>query len=257
MPAIGREYFSTKLVSYFPLNKNLNKPSVYGTLVLNDRKTGEPLAVIDGSKLTAMRTAAVASIGVRHLSPPEASTLGIIGAGVQGFHQALFACSQRDISKLYVFDNRREQVVRFCSELAKIFPGIKIIQASEPKELCAGSEIIITATDSPTPVLPADISFLEDKTIIAIGSYKPDMRELPDELYSLPDYIFVDTEDGLSESGDLIDPLKANLFPAERICPVYDLISGKIQPRKDTRLFKTVGLAAFDLFAAILVYENQ
>lgn len=257
MPAIGQEYFSTKLVSYFPLNKHLNKPSVYGTVILNDRKTGEPLAVIDGSKLTAMRTAAVASIGVRFLSPLNASALGVIGAGVQGFHQALFACSQRDISKLYVFDNRKELVIKFCSELGKIYPRIKIIPASGPKDLCSKSEIIITATNSSAPVLPGDNSFLEGKIIIAIGSYKPDMRELPDELYCLPDYIFVDTEDGLTESGDLINPVRDKLFPVERICSVYDLISGKIIPQKPTRLFKTVGMAAFDLFAAILAYENR
>ena len=215
------------------------------------------MAVIDGSKLTAMRTAAVGSIGVRLLSPEKATTLGIIGTGVQGYHQVLFACSQRNISRLYVYDNNKELLSGFCSELGKVFPKIKIIQVPDTKELCSKSEIIITATNSFEPVLPSDISFLEGKTIIAIGSYKHDMRELPDELYGLLDYVFIDTEHGMTESGDLIDPLRDKLVLADRFRLVNELISGKIQPQKPTKLFKTVGLAAFDLYAAILVYENR
>jgi ornithine cyclodeaminase/alanine dehydrogenase-like protein (mu-crystallin family) len=256
MPSIGEKYFSTKLVSFFPSNNLINKPSIYGTVILNDRKSGEPLAVIDGSKLTAMRTAAVASVGLRVLAPENATTLGIIGTGVQGFHQALFACSQRNISRLFVFDNRRELTVSFCAELSKVFPRIKIIPANDVRELCSKSEIIITATNSSTPVLPTDISLLDGKTIIAIGSYKPEMRELPDELYRLVDYVFIDTEHGMSESGDLIDPINRNLLSKDRFVNVSDLVSGKIHTQKPTRLFKTVGLAAFDLYAAILVYEN-
>ena len=257
MPSIGKDYFATKLVSFFPMNKFINKPSIYGTVVLNDRKSGEPLAVIDGSKLTAMRTAAVGSIGVRLLSPESATTLGIIGTGVQGYHQVLFACSQRNISRVYVYDNNKELLSGFCSELGKVFPKIKIVPVSDAKELCSKSEIIITATNSFEPVLPSDISFLEGKTFIAIGSYKHDMRELPDELFGLPDYVFIDAEHGMTESGDLIDPLRNKLVPAEKFLPIQDLISGKVKPQKPTRLFKTVGLAAFDLYAAILVYENR
>jgi ornithine cyclodeaminase/alanine dehydrogenase-like protein (mu-crystallin family) len=255
MPAIGKDYFATKLVSFFPLNRLEQKPSIYGTLILNDRKTGEPLAVIDGSKLTAMRTAAVSGIGVRYLSDEKASSIGIIGAGIQGFHQALFACSQREISKLYVYDNRRELTGKFCSELRKIYPRIKIAPSQDAKDLCEKSEIIITATNSFTPVLPSEQSYLKRKTIIAIGSYKQEMRELPDELFSLVDYVFFDTEHGLSESGDLIYPLNNGLIAADKFYPVYDLISGKVKPKSSTRLFKTVGFAAFDLYAAKLVYE--
>jgi len=255
MPAIGKDYFATKLVTFFPHNSWENKPSIYGTLILNDRKTGEPLAVIDGSKLTAMRTAAVSGIGIKYMSDEKASSLGIIGAGIQGFHQALFACSQREISKLYVYDNRRELTGRFCSELRKIYPRIKIAPSSDIKELCEKSEIIITATNSFSPVLPSEKAYLEGKTIIAIGSYKKEMRELPDELFSLVDYVFFDTEHGLSESGDLIYPLNNALIRADKFYPVHDLITGKVKPKSSTRLFKTVGFAAFDLYAAILVYN--
>lgn len=72
MPCITDEYWVTKLVSFCPDNKSLGRPSIYGTVVLNDTKTGEPLAVMDGSAITAMRTAAVTAVGIRHLSRPTA-----------------------------------------------------------------------------------------------------------------------------------------------------------------------------------------
>jgi ornithine cyclodeaminase/alanine dehydrogenase-like protein (mu-crystallin family) len=256
MPSVGKEYFATKLVSFFPMNMKENIPSIYGTVVLNSRKTGEPLAIIDGSKLTAMRTAAVSGIGIRFLCDEKISSIGIIGAGIQGFHQALFACSQREITKLTVYDNRRELLGKFCAELRKIYPRIKISPASDETELCRKSELIITATNSFYPVLPSEKSILEGKTIIAIGSYKKEMRELPDELFELVDFVFIDSEHGLSESGDLIDPLKTGLINAEKVQSLSELISGRIMSKSPTRLLKTVGNAAFDLYAAILVYES-
>ena len=93
MPCFGSDYFSTKLVSVFPKNLLIKEPMIYGSVILNDGQTGKPLAVMDGSKLTAMRTAAVGAVGVKHLSPENASTLGVVGLGIQGFHQALFACN--------------------------------------------------------------------------------------------------------------------------------------------------------------------
>ena len=105
MPCFGEEYFSTKLVSMFPKNHAKKEPVIYGSVVLNDGQTGKPLAVLDGGKLTAMRTAAVGAIGIKYLAPADAGHLGIIGLGIQGFHQALFACQQRSIKELRIIDH--------------------------------------------------------------------------------------------------------------------------------------------------------
>ena len=102
MPAIGKDYFATKLVTFFPYNSWENKPSIYGTLILNDRKTGEPLAVIDGSKLTAMRTAAVSGIGIRYLSEEKASSLGSLVLVFRDFTR-LFLPVLKEISQNCMF----------------------------------------------------------------------------------------------------------------------------------------------------------
>ena len=258
MPCITDEYWVTKLVSFCPGNKASGRPSIYGTVVLNDTKTGEPLAIMDGSAITAMRTAAVTAVGIRHLSPAGSHRLGIVGAGTQGVWQALFACSEREIEVICTFDQNRENLKYFAETLKSRYPKIKIVQAADSSEVAMNSDIIICATNSPDPVFPDDKELFTGKTFIGIGSYKPDCREFPEQLFRQLDHIYVDTLDGKKESGDLITPVKNSWIAENRIYPIGSLLSGENIPTPNpTRLFKTVGFALLDLFAAKLVYEKH
>lgn len=256
MPCFGEEYFSTKLVSVFPKNLLKHKPVIYGTVVLNDGKTGEPLAVLDGSKLTAMRTAAVGSVGIKYLSPENVDTLGIIGLGIQGFHQALFACEIRPIRELRILDQSKERMKLFKIKFQAYFKHVKVILCESASELCNASEIVITATGAHHPVVPEAGKWWRGKTLIGIGSYKPEMREFPDALMKDLAKVYVDTLHGLSEAGDLLIPLQNGLITKEQVEPLSDLVLGKSQSEEETRFFKSVGMAAFDLYGAKLVYEN-
>ena len=256
MPCFGEKYFSTKLVSVFPENAKKKKPVIYGTVILNDGETGEPLAALDGSKLTAMRTAAVGSVGIKYLAPEEATTLGIIGLGIQGFHQALFACQQRPIAKLRILDRNKSIMDRFKERFKVYNKDVEVITCRNAEEVCQPSEVIITATGSKEPVVPSKSSCWKGKTLIGIGSYKPDMREFPEEIFSDLSEVFVDTMHGLSEAGDLVIPVQQQLIEEKQIVPVSELIMNRTVPVGKTRFFKSVGMAAFDLYGARLVYEN-
>ena len=148
MPCITDEYWSAKLVSFCPGNRESGQPSIYGTVILNNSKTGEPLAVMDGSKITALRTAAVTAAGIKILSPSGSRSLGIIGTGIQGLFQALFACSVRDIQEIRAYDQNRKNLKIFSEELKKRDAAINIIEANDSSEVALNSEIIITATNS-------------------------------------------------------------------------------------------------------------
>jgi len=256
MPCFGESYFSTKLVSVFPKNLAKKEPMIYGSVVLNDGQTGKPLAVMDGSKLTAMRTAAVGAVGVRHLSPEDATTLGVVGLGIQGFHQALFACKQRPIKTLRILDRSPEVMNRFAERFNTFYPDIQVMASAGAEELCKQSEIIITATGSRQAVVPAHGQWWKDKTIIGIGSYKPDMREFPDPFFEDLEQVFVDTPVALEETGDLLEPLKKGIINKDQVVPLWDLIMDKVKARGETRFFKSVGMAAFDLYGAKLVFES-
>lgn len=256
MPCFGSTYFSTKLVSVFPKNLLKKEPMIYGSVVLNDGQTGKPLAVMDGSKLTAMRTAAVGAVGIKYLAPEDASTLGVVGLGIQGFHQALFACQERNIKTLRILDRSSEVMARFSKKFNAFYPKIQVVSCKTSEELCRASEIIITATGSHQPVVPARGDWWIGKTVIGIGSYKTDMREFPDTFIGDLSQIFVDTPVALKETGDLAVPIEKGIIKEKDIFPLWDLIQGNIQLSGETRFFKSVGMAAFDLYGAKLVFES-
>jgi len=257
MPAQSGNYFSTKLVSLFPDNPLKNQPVIKGIVVLNSGENGEPLAVINGAKLTAIRTAAVSAAGIRFTTRENVSTLGLIGAGVQGMHQILAACQVRPFKKVYILDKHDDRADIFVECLRSSLPDVHLQRVSTAEELLQHSEVIITATNSNKPVLPDDAELLKNKHIIAIGSYKPQMRELPDTLFKLIDHCFVDVRFALEESGDIIHPLEMGLLKQKQVIPIGSLISGKVQADiNGTTLFKLVGMAIFDLFTARWFYER-
>ncbi len=258
MPCITDEYWATKLVSFCPGNKEHGRPSIYGTVILNSAKTGEPLAIMDGAIITAMRTAAITAAGIKYLSPPDSHTLGIIGTGAQGFYQALFACSVRRIDEIRAFDRNAAILTKFKTDMNIRYPDIRIHLATDSDHVAYNSQVIISATNSHKPVFRDSKELFTGKTFVGIGSYKPDCQEFPEQLFRQVDQIFVDTMDGKKESGDLINPVINNWIAEDNILPIGALIAGNIVPSDNkTRLFKTVGSAIFDLFAAKLVYEKH
>lgn len=258
MPCITDEYWSTKLVSFCPNNKMAGLPSINGILVLTSAKTGEPLALMDGSIITAMRTAAVSAVGIQNLAPVNSSTLGIVGTGLQGIYQAIFACSVRKIEKIWAYDKIESNLKRFTNQVSSKFPDIDIIYAKDSSEVVKNSEVVISATNSQTPVFPDEKELFTGKTFIGIGSYKKDCREFPEQLFKQIDQIFIDTPDGKKESGDLITPVVNNWIAEENIYPIASLLAGEISITPNpTRVYKTVGSGIYDLFAAKLIYEKH
>lgn len=257
MPAQSGKYFGTKLVTMFPDNPSRNEPVIKGIVVLNNGENGEPLAVINGAKLTAIRTAAVSAAGIRFTTPEDVKTLGLIGAGVQGMHQVLAACTVRPIERIFILDKYEERARSFISCLQSSLPEVQLIRVATSEELLKNSEVIITATNSNKPVLVDDAELLRDKHIIALGSYKPQMRELPDGLFKLIDHCFVDVRFALEESGDIIHPIEMGLLKQKQVIPIGSLIRGKVTADLHrTTLFKMVGMALFDLYTAQWFYEK-
>ena len=257
MPCFTKDYFSTKLVSVFLENKNLGKPAIYGSVILNDGKTGEPLALLNGSKLTALRTGAVGAMGLLYTTPKNIKTLGLVGAGIQGFHQVMFGCAVREIENVFIYDPFNQNLEKFFKDLQKYLPDIEITNCTSSTELTNNSQAIITATTSIKPVLPDDRELLKGKHIIGIGSYKPEMQELPDSLFKSLDQIFVDTEHAKIESGDLSIRIENGMVKKDQIHTLGQLINKEVNfDENQTTLFKSVGMALFDLMVAKKIYLN-
>lgn len=257
MPCFTKSIFGTKILTLFPGNAKKRKPVIDGLVLLNDPETGAPVALLDGAKLTAVRTGAVGGVAIRHITPDNANSVGLIGAGVQGFHQILFACKARNIEKVHLYDLSKNRLSDLAKKLEKSLPAVTIEVSASVEKLLSASEIVITATPSNVPVLPDDEELLRGKQYIGIGSYQPEMREFPRALYGLVDEVFIDTEHGLEESGDLITPLQNNWIGHNQIIKFGEIIgrnnSGKAGK---TTLFKSVGMALFDITVSQLIYRS-
>jgi ornithine cyclodeaminase len=191
MPCFTNTILGTKLVTVYPENIQKKQPVLHALMIVNDVELGKPLAVINGSELTALRTGAVGGVSIRHLTSESLTTLGIIGAGTQGFHQALFATKVRNITDIFVYDIQSDKVAKFMMELSMRRPEMIIHQSNSVEELLEQTELIITATTSSNPVLPNKTELLRGKHFVGIGSYKPSMREFPEAIFKVVDRVYV------------------------------------------------------------------
>jgi len=255
MPCFTDEIFGTKSLTLFPKNSQIGKPVIDGFMTLNDPNTGEPLAMIDGKTLTELRTGAVGGVGAKHLSEKDSSTLGLIGAGVQGFQQILFISKVRPIKKVKIYGSNIEKLKDFSNRLKKKI-DIEVVICRSVEEVLDGTDIMITATSSANPVLPNKAELLKGKTFIGIGSYKPTMREFPKEIYSLLDKIYTDTYFAKEESGDLCYPLSEGLIKEEQIHTIGSFLNSEEKKIDETVFFKSVGMALLDLYVAKTIYEK-
>lgn len=135
-----------KWVSGYPDNRELGLPQILGLLILNDMSTGIPLCVMDCRWITAVRTAAVTAITAKYCAKKDSSTLGIVGAGVQGRHN-LIALREviPTINKVKIFDISQEAAKRYRDELSKRV-GVEITIEHDVESVARGSDIVVTAT---------------------------------------------------------------------------------------------------------------
>ena len=250
----------TKILSIFPDNASLGLPSIDGIMYLNDYQTGKPLAVMDGQAVTAWRTGAVGGVGIRHLSRKDCHTVGIVGAGVQGFYQALYACAARPIHTVYIYNHSDRDLTDYLIRLEKAIdnPSVKVVQCKTVEELVEASEIICTTTPSKEPVLPNDRELLRGKCIIAIGSYTPDMREIPDAIWDLVERVYIELPYACEESGDLSQPLAEGRLKKEQTVLMSDYLAEdpeEITDTGETTYFKSVGMGLFDVCIAQKILE--
>ncbi|KDR96770.1 ornithine cyclodeaminase [Peptoclostridium litorale DSM 5388] len=257
MPCFSNSVFGTKVIGVFPGNSSKGKPSVDGIMILNSSKDGSILSIMDGAAITAVRTGAVGGCAVRRLAGEGVKSLGVIGTGTQAFYQALFACHAAEIEEVSIFGRSADKANELCKRLRAQLGDVHIVQCKSAEELLKKSDIVITATSAQKTVLPDNPDILEGKLFVAIGSYKPDMRELPDALFPLLSNVYIDTDFASEESGDIKVPLEKGIIYAEKIERFSNLVAEEKYVIQDgTRLFKSVGMALFDIVVAKEIYER-
>ncbi|MGI6425690.1 MAG: ornithine cyclodeaminase family protein [Tepidanaerobacteraceae bacterium] len=251
---------AVKLLSVFPGNYELGKATISSIVAFFDDKTGEPLALMDGGYLTAMRTGAISGVATKYLARKDSSIVAVIGAGIQARTQLWAVCCVRDIKQVKVFDVSGERVDGFIKDMKDKFTDIDFIKAESSDEAVKDSDIVLTATTSTTPVFNVE-SLKKGVHINAIGSYTPKMQELPEGVFKIAGKVLVESVDAVvSEAGDFIIPMEKGIFSKDNIHgELGDLVLGRITGRENTdeiTLFKTVGIAVQDVACAAKIYDN-
>jgi len=240
MPALTPNELGLKAVTFYPSNAERGIPTHMATIFLVDPQTGTPLAIMDGRLITEMRTAAVSAAATKLLAPPDAKILAILGSGVQAHSHVEALRLVKQFGEIRVWSPTSEHAKRFAQEI-----GAK---ATSAEEAVRGADVIVTATNSKTPVLKG--TWLKAGCHVnAVGACRPDWRELDDEAMS--NVVFVDSRGGaMKESGDVI------LSGAKIYAELGETLAGKVPSRADeTTIFKSLGMAVEDVAAAMLVYR--
>jgi len=247
-----------KVVNIFPANPKRGLPSIQGVVCLLDGETGSPLAILNGTYLTALRTGAASGAATDLLARSNADTVAIIGAGIQGCMQLEAMCAVRPIKKVWVYDIAEEVAVKFTEKMSAAL-AIEILVTKSSRDALRCADIICTATVSSTPVFD-DEEIAPGVHINAVGSYKPEVQEIPQKTVRRSLLIVDHRESALQEAGDLLIPIKGGYMQKTHIhAELGEIISGKVIGRtsdQDVTLFKSVGIAVQDLAVATLVLEK-
>ena len=240
-----------KVVNLNPENPARGLPFIHAFVTVSDAETGAPLALMDGEYITSLRTGAGAGLATQTLSRPSSSVLAIFGTGIQAHTQVEAVCAVRSIQKIIVFGRSAEHTKAFVNKTAQVY-GIHVTAADDPQEL-READIVCTATTSLTPVFLAE--YLSCGTHInGIGSYRPDMTEIPAETVARATVVVDQREACLREAGDLIVPIQKGQFDASHIhAELGEILMGRASGRtNDTEItfFKSVGNAIQDLVVA-------
>ncbi|MGA2461441.1 MAG: ornithine cyclodeaminase family protein [Candidatus Bathyarchaeia archaeon] len=260
MPAYLEEMnaLGIKVVSVYLDNPvKLGLPTILGVVLLTDPKSGELLAVMDGAFLTAVRTGAASGVATKYLARKDANEIGIIGAGVQGKKQVAAVCEVRPIKKVKAYDVLPDKCKLFCNEVAKEL-GVQVVQVESGREAVSGSDIVMTASTSKTPVVEGE--WLEAGSHVnAIGSHTPDARELDAAVLKRAKLVVDSREAALKEAGDLIIPIAQGLLSQDHIyAELGEIVTGKKAGREndsEITVFKSQGLAIQDISTARKVYD--
>lgn len=259
MPAVRcGEVAGVKIVNVAPANDKRNLSSIQGIYYLLDAISGCPKALMDAKILTNWRTAAVSALAADYLASKSASSLLMVGTGALAPFIIDAHSATRSIRHLMIYGRDRAKAKTIANQKTSQFKKVTIVESLE--EAVPQADIISVATLSSTPLIKG--SWLRSgQHIDLIGSYKPDMREADDKVFT-KSRIYVDNlEMAPKESGDLVIPLNKGVISISDIQgDLFQLCQGKVKGRMtedEITVFKSVGHALEDLVAAQLILAKD
>ncbi len=246
--------YSLKAVGVFPENPRIGLDAHQGIVTLFDGENGRPTAILNASAVTAIRTAAVTALATRLLAREDAGVLAMLGSGVQAQAHLRALALVREFAEVRVFSPNAEHAGALVAAAAgELGEGVRVEAAGSAREAVEGADVVVTATNSRTPVL--ELGWLaEGVHVNAIGASVPSARELDSETIAAAE-LFVDSrESAANEAGDYRTALSEGAIGEDHIrAELGEVVIGSHPGRSGPAaitVFRSLGLAVEDLAAA-------
>lgn len=246
-------YLGIKTVSIFPGNAARGLPGLHSLYTLFDARTGVPLAQLDGNEITSRRTAAASALAASFLARGDASRLLVLGSGRVAQHLAPAMRAVRPIAQVQVWNHRPEGAEALAQHWRA--QGFEAQAVSDLRDAVARADIVSCATLAEAPLVRGEW-LREGVHLDLIGSFTPRMRE-SDAASFARSRVFVDTEEALAKSGDVLGAVAEGAFDGSKLQGTLEQLCRGERPgrcgEREITLFKAVGNALEDLAAAELV----
>ena len=258
LPAWNDEIISVKAFTHLPQNPAKGLDMIHAQVMMFDRSTGQPLALVDGTELTYWRTAAISALAVKLLSREDSKTLLIFGTGHLAPHTVKAISCVRNIEKVLVAGRSEEKIATTIAEIKSLLDGVDCTAVTDLQEAVSQADIISCVTAAVEPLFPGH--WVSGGTHVdLVGNHSPDKRECDSQLV-LAAKVFVDSKlNVMAEAGEILLPIAEGLVTEDVIlAELAQLCSGQAKGREnslDITLFKAVGTALADLAAAQLVLQ--
>jgi ornithine cyclodeaminase/alanine dehydrogenase-like protein (mu-crystallin family) len=258
MPAMSGAAIGLKVLSMFPKAPERGLPGVQGILLLIDAVHGEPLAVVDGIAVTEVRTAAVTALATARMAPPDATSLGFIGAGVQAKAHLAGLAQLQPWKSIRVFSRTAQRAERLAAWAADSL-GLTVDAVGSPAAAVRGADVVCTVTSASEPVL-ADADIAERATHVnAIGAFGPTWRELPTAVMARSRIVVDSREAALAEAGDVLIPIREGALTEDMVvAELGEVLAGRVPGRvgDEVSVFKSLGLPIQDAVACETIYRR-
>lgn len=250
VPSVGG--LGLKVVSVFPNNPSRGLPTIHALVCLVSPDDGAPLAIMDGTYLTALRTGAVSGAATDLMARPDSRVLALFGAGAQAATQAEAVCAVRQIAEIRLVARSRAKGEAFIARVHQHAPSVaeRVRIVLDSAEAVTGADIICTATPA-TTALFADRDLSLGTHINAVGAYTPTMQEIPPETVARARIVVDQRAAAWAEAGDLVIARARGLITDAAIYAEIGEVAGgtKVgrQSPEEITFFKSVGNAVQDI----------
>jgi alanine dehydrogenase len=247
-----------KVVTYFQNNPTRGLPAILASIMLFSAETGKMIAVMDGSYITAIRTACASAMATKALANPVTPTLGILGAGAQARAHIRALSRVRQLSKIKVYSPSGTSGRNLRTELEpEVKVAIEVVESADAA--VRDADLVVTATTAKAPILNAE-SLRPGTHVNAVGSHRPDLREIDGATLARAKVVVDSREAIMAECGDILLAIKEKSFTELDIHgEVGEVLAGS-KPGRTTAgeitLYKSVGIAIQDVATAHLVYQK-